>query len=121
MSQIFQKLCVAKAKCLKFVKIKKKSLKKAKNDVFQKNKAQKMHFPVSESLDIKKYIGSSIWISDTCDFQISSNITVGLLLCWTYKKKKKKKKKVKILAKLYHWVVLFSVLILVGVQQSMTS
>jgi len=50
MTQIVQKLCVAKAKCLKFVKIKKKSRKKAKNDVFQRNKAQKKHFPVSKIL-----------------------------------------------------------------------
>ena len=83
---------VAKGKRPKFVKMQKKSSKMSKNDVFGPKSGQKMHFPVFKILKYLKYIGSSIWISDTCDFGISSNITVGLLLCWTYKKKKKKKK-----------------------------
>ena len=58
---------------------------------FSEIRPKKCIFRCPKSLDIKN-TGSSIWISDTCDFQISPNITVGLLLCWTYKKKKKKKK-----------------------------
>ena len=53
MPQIFKKLCVAKGKMLEICKNQEKFKKKAKNDVFQQNKAWKCIFQCPKSLDFK--------------------------------------------------------------------